>query len=79
MTYTDDLVPYAPLELCSFWGCGEVFHCIIVCEHDLTMDALLENGLSGIRCCYHSNIIYQRKCSKLQLGYNVLVAVTIAT
>ena len=28
----------------------------VVCEHDLTMDALLENGLTDIRCCYHSNI-----------------------
>ena len=28
-------------------------------EHDLTMDVLLENCLSDIRCCYHSNI-YQR-------------------
>ena len=26
-------------------------------KHDLTMDALLENGLSHIRCYYHSNII----------------------
>ena len=25
-------------------------------EHDSTMDVLLENGLSDIRCCYHSNI-----------------------
>ena len=24
--YIDDLVPYAPLELCSYWGCGQVFH-----------------------------------------------------
>ena len=32
---------------------------LLVFEHDLTMDALLENGLSDIRCCYHSNIIYQ--------------------
>ena len=29
----------------------------VVCEHDLTMDALLENGLTDIKCCYHSNII----------------------
>ena len=28
----------------------------VVCEHDLIMDALLEKGLSDIRCCYHSNI-----------------------
>ena len=28
----------------------------VVCEHGLTMDALLENGLTDIRCCYHSNI-----------------------
>ena len=27
-----------------------------VCEHDLTMDALLENGVgdTDIKCCYHS-------------------------
>jgi hypothetical protein len=24
--YIDDLLPYAPLELCSYWGCGQVFH-----------------------------------------------------
>ena len=24
--YIDDLLPHAPLELCSYWGCGEVFH-----------------------------------------------------
>ena len=28
----------------------------VVCEYDLTMDALLENGLSNNRCCYHSGI-----------------------
>ena len=28
----------------------------LIFEHDLTMDVLLENGLSDIRCCYHSNI-----------------------
>ena len=28
----------------------------LVFEHDLTMNALLENGLSDIRCCYPSNI-----------------------
>ena len=28
-------------------------------EHDLTMDSLLENGLSDVKCCYHSNIIHQ--------------------
>ena len=22
----DDLLPYALLELCSYWGCGQVFH-----------------------------------------------------
>ena len=27
-----------------------------VFENDLTRNALLENGLSDIRCCYHSNI-----------------------
>ena len=21
----DDLLPHAPLELCSYWGCGQVF------------------------------------------------------
>ena len=30
---------------------------LLVFEHDLTMDALLENGLSDIGCCYHSKII----------------------
>ena len=29
---------------------------MLVLEHDLTMDALLEDGPSDIRCCYHSNI-----------------------
>ena len=24
--YIDDLLPHAPLELCSYWGCGQVFH-----------------------------------------------------
>ena len=24
--YIDDLLPYEPLELCSYWGCGQVFH-----------------------------------------------------
>ena len=23
--YIDDRLPYAPLELCSYWGCGQVF------------------------------------------------------
>ena len=32
----------------------------VVCEHDLTMDALLENSLSDIGCCYHSNIYQWR-------------------
>ena len=26
--YIDDLLPHAPLELCSYWGCGQVFHII---------------------------------------------------
>ena len=29
---------------------------MLVLEHDLTMDALLEDGPSDLRCCYHSNI-----------------------
>ena len=40
---------------------------LLVFEHDLTMDVLLENDLSDIRCCYHSNI-YQH--------LTILVAVT---
>ena len=24
--YIDDLLPYEPLELCCYWGCGQVFH-----------------------------------------------------
>ena len=24
--YIDDLLPHAPLELCSYWGCGQIFH-----------------------------------------------------
>jgi hypothetical protein len=24
--YIDDHLPYAPIELCSYWGCGQVFH-----------------------------------------------------
>ena len=24
--YIDDLLPHEPLELCSHWGCGQVFH-----------------------------------------------------
>ena len=24
--YIDDLLPHAPLELCSYWGCGQVIH-----------------------------------------------------
>ena len=28
--YIDDLLPYAPLELCSYWGCGQVFHTSII-------------------------------------------------
>ena len=39
-------MPKAQLELgCLFF---------VVCEHDLTMDALMENGLIDIRCCYHA-------------------------
>ena len=46
-----------------YWHCtlikiivGEGSSVLLVFEHDLTMDILLENGLSEIRCCYHSNI-----------------------
>ena len=24
--YVDDLLPHAPLEQCSYWGFGQVFH-----------------------------------------------------
>ena len=24
--YIDDLLSHAPLEVCSYWGCGQVFH-----------------------------------------------------
>ena len=27
--YIDDLLPHATLELCSYWGCGQVFHYIV--------------------------------------------------
>ena len=26
--YIDDLLPYASLQLCSYWGCGKLFHYI---------------------------------------------------
>ena len=40
------------------WYCyyGTSDYVPIVCEHDSIMDALLESGLSVIRCRYHSNI-----------------------
>ena len=52
-----------PYEHCTLikllWARVALLNFFVVCEHDLTMDALLENGLSDIRCCYHSNISMQ--------------------
>ena len=46
--------PYRHCTPIKLWDRVALF--FVVCEHDLTMDALLENGLTDIRCCYHSNI-----------------------
>ena len=29
----DDLLPHAPLELCSYWGCGQIFHIIVIAKN----------------------------------------------
>ena len=55
LCYTSAL-PYRHCTLIKLLWARVARSVLLVFEHDLTRDALLENGLNDIRCCYHSNI-----------------------